>query len=96
MYYDLYWNGSSTVTQTVQGTRGTAVRFSPIAGLNEYTTFTWKIIVSDGMGGKTETTSQQKTLCSGSLYACAGGNVSYTTCPVCNGSREGSIFSLCR
>ena len=65
LYYDLYWNGSSTVTQTVQGTRGNTVTFTARTGLKQASIYSWEIIVRDGNGGTNTEISDAYTNCAG-------------------------------
>ena len=58
LYYDLYWNGSSTVAQTVQGTRGSTVTFTARTGLSMATKYYWTVIVRDGAGGEQDVNSE--------------------------------------
>lgn len=87
LYYDLYWNGSSTVTQTKSGTKGTAVTFNAISGLNKRTSYSWRVTVRDGTGadcGKLEgSTVSAYTNCPGNDLWCSG--VKYVTCSSCSG-----------
>ena len=72
LYYDLYWNGSSTVTQTVQGTRGNTVTFTTRTGLTKRTSYSWRIVVRDGVGGTCNGTSTSAyTNCPGNDSGCA-------------------------
>ncbi len=71
LYYDLYWNGSSTVTQTVQGTRGNTVTFTARTGLKKRTSYSWRIVVRDGVGGQQNGTSTNAyTNCPGNDSGC--------------------------
>ncbi len=71
LYYDLYWNGSSTVTQTVQGTRGNTVTFTARTGLTKRTSYSWRIVVRDGVGGiQHGTSSSAYTNCPGNDSGC--------------------------
>ena len=82
LYYDLYWNGSSKVTQTVQGTRGNTVTFTAKTGLAKRTSYSWKIVVRDGVGGTCIGTSASAyTNCPGNDSNCAGGVL--ITCDNC-------------
>ena len=72
LYYDLYWNGSSTVTQTVQGTRGNTVTFTAKTGLTKRTGYSWKIVVRDKVGGTQNTSTRAYTNCPGNDSGCPG------------------------
>ena len=78
LYYDLYWNGNSTVTETKQGTRGNTVTFTARNGLIQATQYLWKIVVRDGLGGKKELSSSAYTNCPGPL-------VGWASCTSCAG-----------
>ena len=65
LYYDLYWNGSSTVTQTVQATRGNTVTFTARTGLTKRTSYSWKIVVRDNAGGFSTAQQKASTNCDG-------------------------------
>ena len=85
LYYDLYWNGSSTVTQTVQGTRGSTVTFTARTGLTKRTSYSWRIVVRDGAGGQQNGTSTSAyTNCPGNDSGCLGGQQG-EACQSCNG-----------
>ncbi len=72
LYYDLYWNGSSTVTETKQGTRGNTVTFTARTGLTKRTSYSWRIVVRDGVGGQQRgTTNSAYTNCPGNDSGCA-------------------------
>ncbi len=74
LYYDLYWNGSSTVTQTLSGTKGSTVTFTAKTGLTMATSYSWRIVVRDGVGGQYNGSSTSaSTNCSGpanKIYQC--------------------------
>ena len=82
LYYDLYWNGSSTVTQTVQGTKGNTVTFTARTGLTKRTSYSWKIVVRDGVGGQQNGAIKRAyTNCPGNDSGCiVEGNGQCTTC----------------
>ena len=82
LYYDLYWNGSSTVTQTVQGTRGSTVTFTARTGLTKRTSYSWRIVVRDNVGGQQSgSTTSAYTNCPGNDIVCNNGKTeSCTTC----------------
>ena len=75
LYYDLYWNGSSTVTQTVSGTKGNTVTFTARTGLTKRTSYSWRIVVRDGVGGQQNGAIKSAyTNCPGNDSGCLGGS----------------------
>ena len=84
LYYDLYWNGSSTVTETKSGTKGTAVTFTARTGLTKRTIYSWRIVVRDGAGGEQNGASTSAyTNCPGNDQSCVG--YKSVTCSYCSG-----------
>ena len=91
LYYDLYWNGSSTVTQTVSGTKGNTVTFTARTGLTKRTSYFWRIVVRDGEGGQfSGVNTTAFTNCPGNDSGCQGGGT--VRCRYCYNRRAMSIL----
>ena len=92
LYYDLYWNGSSTVTETKSETKGNTVTFTARTGLTKRTSYSWKIVVRDNAGGQKEELTSAYTNCQGNDLSCNGGGS--RSCSNCAG--KGKVCSCQR
>ena len=87
LYYDLYWNGSSTVTETKSGTKGNTVTFTARTGLTKRTSYSWRIVVRDNAGGQQSgSTTSAYTNCLGNDSNCVG--YVETNCGRCGRRRQ--------
>ena len=73
--YKLYWSTSSTLpttpTATITGNSNSAIEFNR-KGLTQYTTYYWRIDVSDGTADDVQgTPTSNRTYCSGTGLTCS-------------------------